>query len=210
MNLSCGSLLAKQVIERKFGWRVMPDRVANLTVPHHGRPACHYCDQCQRGCYTASYFNSPAVTLPAAARTGRFTLVSDAVVSHLLMNEDGKASGVYYVQGTTRNHREARAKIVVLSASALESTRILLNSTSRLFPQGVGNSSGVLGHYLMDHFTLEGAGGILASLKSSKREPIDNPAGYLIGIMHLTQNGAHIAGLEQSKLAPRRQFESTA
>ncbi|PYV00418.1 MAG: hypothetical protein DMG26_15310 [Acidobacteria bacterium] len=77
MNLSCGSLLAKQVIERKFGWRVMPDRVANLTVPHHGRPACHYCDQCQRGCYTASYFNSPAVTLPAAARTGRFTLVSD-------------------------------------------------------------------------------------------------------------------------------------
>ena len=111
MNLSCGSLLAKQVIERKFGWRVMPDRVANLTVPHHGRPACHYCDQCQRGCYTASYFNSPAVTLPVAARTGRFTLVSDAVVSHLLMNEDGKASGVYYVQGTTRNHREARSKL---------------------------------------------------------------------------------------------------
>jgi choline dehydrogenase-like flavoprotein len=180
MNLSCGSLLAKQVIERKFGWRVMPDRVANLTVPHRGRPACHYCDQCQRGCYTASYFNSPAVTLPAAARTGRFTLISDAVVSHLLMNEDGKASGVYYIERTARNHREARAKIVVLAASALESTRILLNSTSRRFPQGVGNSSGVLGRYLMDHFTLEGAGGILASLRSSKREPIGNPAGYLI------------------------------
>src|SRR6185436_14462087 len=64
MALSCGGVMAKEVIERKFGWRVMPDRVANLTVSHRGRPACHYCDQCQRGCHTASYFNSPSVTLP--------------------------------------------------------------------------------------------------------------------------------------------------
>ena len=168
------------MIEQKFGWRVMPDRVANLTVPHNGRPACHYCNQCQRGCYTASYFNSPAVTLPAAARTGRLTLISDAVVSHLLMNDEGRAEGAYYIERTTRNHREARAKVVVLAASALESARILLNSTSRRFPKGVGNSSGVLGHYLMDHFTLEGAGGILPALKSSVREPTGNPAGFLI------------------------------
>src|SRR6059036_1133004 len=180
MNLSCGALLAKQTIEKRFGWRVMPDRVANLTVPHNGRPACHYCNQCQRGCYTASYFNSPAVTLPAAVRTGRFTLISDAVVSHLLMNEEGKATGVYYIERAHRNQREARAKIVVLAASALESTRILLNSASRRFPHGVGSSSGALGHYLMDHFTLEGAGGILPSLRSSKRESTGNPAGYLI------------------------------
>ena len=71
----------------------MPDRVANLTVPHNGRPACHYCDQCQRGCHTASYFNSPSVTLPAAARTGRFTLLSDAVVSHVMMNDEGERRG---------------------------------------------------------------------------------------------------------------------
>ena len=81
MALSCGGMEAREVIGRKFGWRVMPDRVADLTVTHHGRPACHYCDQCQRGCHTASYFDSPSVTLPAAARTGKFTLVSDAVVS---------------------------------------------------------------------------------------------------------------------------------
>ena len=114
----------------------MPDRVANLTAAHNGRPACHYCDECQRGCYTASYFNSPSVTLPAAARTGRLTLVSDAVVSHVLMDEQGKAEGVYYVDRTTQAHREARAKIVVLAASALESTRILLNSRSSRFPAG--------------------------------------------------------------------------
>jgi choline dehydrogenase-like flavoprotein len=180
MNLSCGNLLAKRVIETQFGWRVMPDRVANLTVPHRGRPACHYCNECQRGCYTASYFNSPAVTLPAAWRTGRLTLASDAVVSHLVMNSEGKASGVHFIERTTKRHRDARAKIVVLAAAALESTRILLNSTSSRFRTGVGNSSGVLGHYLMDHFTIEGAGGLLPSLRSPQREPTGNPAGFLI------------------------------
>jgi len=149
-------------------------------VPHHGRPACHYCDQCQRGCYTASYFNSPAVTLPAAWRTGRLTLVSDAVVSHVVINAEGKAAGVHYVDGAAHKHAEARARVVILAASALESTRILLNSTSRGFPNGLGNSSGVLGRYLMDHFTLEGAGGIMPALTSSKRQPTGNPCGFLI------------------------------
>jgi choline dehydrogenase-like flavoprotein len=180
MNLSCGSLIAKQVIENQFGWRVMPDRVANLTLRHNGRPACHYCDQCQRGCYTASYFNSPSVTLPAAWRTGRLTLLSDAVVSHVVVNDEGKATGVYYIERASHRHGEARAKIVVLAASTLESTRILLNSTSRRFPQGVGNSNGVLGHYLMDHFTLEGGGGLMPSLKSSRREAVGTPCGFLI------------------------------
>jgi choline dehydrogenase-like flavoprotein len=180
MNLSCGELLAKGSIEKRFGWRVMPDRVANLTVPHNGRPACHYCDECQRGCHTASYFNSPSVTLPAAARTGRFTLQSDSVASHILMNHDGRATGVYYIDRVSKAHREARAKIIVLAAATLESTRILLNSRSPRYPNGVGNSSGNLGHYLMDHFTLEGADGELASLRSSKREPVGNPCGFLI------------------------------
>ena len=180
MNLSCGGRLAKQVIERKFGWRVMPDRVANLTVPHRGRPACHYCDQCQRGCFTASYFNSPSVTLPAAAKTGKFTLVSDAIVSHVVMDAGGRAKGVGYIDRVTHEHREADARVVVLAAGALESTRILLNSKSTSFPQGVGNHEGVLGHYLMDHFTIEGGGGLIPELRSSKREPVGRPCGFLI------------------------------
>ncbi len=180
MNMSCGDMLVKNVIEKRFGWRVMPDRVANLTVPHNGRPACHYCDQCQRGCHTASYFNSPSVTLPAAARTGRFTLISDAVVSHIIINREGLAEGVHYISRTDGKHAEARARIIVVAAATLESTRILLNSRSSRFPTGIGNSNGVLGHYLMDHFTVEGAGGEIASLKSSKREVTGNPCGYLI------------------------------
>ncbi len=181
MRLSCGGEMTKKVLGEKFGWKVMPDRVANLTVPHNGRPACHYCDECQRGCHTASYFNSPAVTLPAAWRTGRLTLVSDAVVSHLVMNKDeALADGVHYIERTGGAHREAYAKVVVLAASALESTRILLNSQTRRFPKGVGNSQGLLGHYLMDHFTLEDAGGIIPSLHSSQRQPVGTPCGFLI------------------------------
>ena len=180
MNLSCGAVAAGQIIEKKFGWRLMPDRVANLTAAHNGRPACHYCNECSRGCHTASYFNSPAVTLPAAARTGHFTLVSDAVVSNLLMNAHGKATGVRYINRTSKKENEAFAKAVVLAAGALESTRILLNSRSARFPQGVGNENGVVGRYLMDHFTVEGAGGEFPALVSSHREPTGNPCGWLI------------------------------
>ncbi len=180
MALSCGAVQAQQVIGRKFGWRVMPDRVAVLTVPHRGRPACHYCDQCQRGCFTASYFNSPSVTLPAAARTGKLTLVSDAVVSHVLMNRHGQAEGVHYIDRSTHQGREAYGRVVVLAAAALESTRILLNSRSPQFPHGVGNQEGVLGRYLMDHFTIEGGGGMMPSLRSSKREPVGRPCGFII------------------------------
>jgi len=180
MRLSCGEVYAKQVIEKQFGWKVIPDRTANLTVPLNGRPACHYCDQCQRGCFTASYFNSPSVTLPDAARTGRLTLVSDAVVSHLVMDDRGKASGVVFLDRNTRAEREASAKVVVLAASALESTRILLNSRSRRFPEGVGGGSGVLGRYLMDHLTVEGAGGVIPALRSSTRDPVGRPCGYIV------------------------------
>jgi choline dehydrogenase-like flavoprotein len=180
MELSCGGVLAKKVIEGQFGWRVMPDRVANLTVEHRGRPACHYCDQCQRGCFTASYFNSPSVTLPAAARTGKLTLVSDAVVSHLMMDASGKAEGVHYIDRVTHQPRQAYARAVVVAAGALESTRILLNSKTPSHSHGVGNSTGVLGKYLMDHFTIEGGGGYMPSLRSSKREPVGRPCGFLI------------------------------
>jgi choline dehydrogenase-like flavoprotein len=180
MRLSCGELHAGKITESRFGWRIIPDRTANLTLPHNGRPACHYCDQCQRGCYTASYFNSPSTTLPDAARTGRLTLMSDAIVSHVTMNDRGQASGVVFLDRETRAEREAHARVVVLAAGALESTRILLNSRSRRYPNGVGGSSGALGHYLMDHFTLEDGGGILSALESSRREPIGRPAGYII------------------------------
>ncbi len=180
MRMSCADLIARDVFERKFRRKLIIDRVANLTVEHRGHAPCHYCDQCQRGCFTQSYFNSPAFTLPAAAATGRFTLRSDAVVSHVLTDDGGKARGVYYVDRLTRAHREAEAKVVVLAASTIESTRILLNSRSPQFPAGLANSSGMLGHFLMDHFTVRGASGILPQLTKAERDPTGRPCGALI------------------------------
>ncbi len=177
MPLTCGEEHARQIIRDRFGWPLFIDRSANLTAPLNGRPACHYCDQCDRGCHTASYFNSPSVTLPAAARTGRFTLVSDAVVSHVLMDDRGKASGVAYIDAVSKAAREAKGKIVVLAAAALESTRILLNSRSGRYPALGGDA---LGRYLMDHFTIEDGGGSLPAFKSARREPEGRPCGVII------------------------------
>jgi len=105
------------------------------------------------------------VTLPAAQATGRLTLITDAVVSHVSSDPaTGRATGVQYVHRMTRQSAELRARIVILCAQALESTRILLNSSNRQFPNGLANSSGVLGHYLMDHVAGTGASGWMPAL----------------------------------------------
>ncbi len=148
MELTCAERVVKRSVDRAFGRRVTVGRSAVLTAPVNGRAACHYCGPCNRGCGTYSYFSSPFTTLAAAHGTGRLTLVPDAVVSHVTTDRaTGLASGVAYIERFSRRPREIAAKVVVLCASTLESTRILLNSA----PSGLANSSGVLGHYLMDH-----------------------------------------------------------
>ena len=104
-------------------------------------------------------FNSLSSTLPVAKATGRMTLRTNSIVRHIIIDTNtGKAKGVALVDRVTRQEREEFAKVIVLGASTLESTRIMLNSKSRQHPNGLGNSSGKLGHYLMDHF-----GGIFIS-----------------------------------------------
>jgi choline dehydrogenase-like flavoprotein len=178
MKLTCGEHLLKKAVERMGDphRRVTIGRVAILTKSiHQGTPdyraVCHYCGHCDRGCTTWSYFSSPGSTLPAAARTGRMTLQSNAVVSHIITDKNtGKARGVYYVDSITRNHREALGKVVVLCAGTLESTRILLNSTSPMQTNGLASSSDALGHYLMDHVGGGGASGSLPMLDAKQLE----------------------------------------
>ena len=165
MPMTCGEVALRNTAREKFGRTVTIGRVANLTAPHNGRPPCHYCGPCERGCITQSYFSSPSVTLPAAQTTGRLTLITDAVVSDVTSDLDtGCATGVRYIHRVTRQSAEVRARVVILCAQALESTRILLNSATRQFPKGLANSSGVLGHYLMDHVAGTGASGWLPML----------------------------------------------
>jgi choline dehydrogenase-like flavoprotein len=154
MNFTCGELGLKKAVESRWKERkVIMGRVAMLTKSHNGRAACHYCGHCERGCATSSMFNTPGTTLPAAMKTGRLTLRPNSVASHILVDvKSGKAKGVAFLDRRTHEAFEVYAKVVVLCASTIESTRLMLNTTTRQYPNGIGNnSSGSLGHYLMDH-----------------------------------------------------------
>src|SRR5262249_55047326 len=99
-----------------------------------------------------SYYSSPGSTLPAAEKTGRMTLRPNSVASHVIVDTDtGRAKGVAYIDQNTKEGDEAVGRVIVLCASSLESSRLLLNTHTRQRPAGLGNSSGVMGHYLVDH-----------------------------------------------------------
>ena len=153
---------ARAKILKSFnGERVMTiGRAAILTRYHNGRLPCHYCGPCERGCVTNSYFNSLASTLPAARKTGRLTLRPNSVVAEVLLDsKKGTARGVRIIDAQTLREREYTARIVFLCASTIESVRLLLNSKSARFPDGLANSSGTLGRYVMDHHYGSGASG---------------------------------------------------
>lgn len=158
MPMTCGEEILKAAMQKQFGRVLTMGRTAILTKAHNGRQACHYCGPCEQGCSTFSYFSSPFTTVADAQKTGRLTLLTDAVASHVTMKE-GKATGIAYIDRLTREPKEAKAKVVVLCASTLESTRLLLNS-------GICNSSGVLGKYLMDHIYQGGASGEMPQIEA--------------------------------------------
>ena len=163
MEMTCVELDLKAALAKHFDDRMMTiGRSAVLTQVHKGRAACHYCGVCHRGCITQSYFSSLNSTLPAAQKTGRLTLRPYSVVRNLVFDSKmRKVSGVRVVDSQTKNELEFKGRIVFLCASTLESSRILLNSATPEFPNGLANSSGELGHNLMDHHMGAGANGMM-------------------------------------------------
>ncbi len=162
MPMTVVEMEASEKIRAQFGGqRVMTiGRAAILTQNHNGRAACHYCGPCERGCITHSYFNSIGSTLPAAAKTGKMTLRPNSVVAEVLYDpKRGRARGVRVIDAQTLQETVFEARVIFLCASAIESSRILLNSKSTRFPDGLANSSGTLGRYLMDHHYGSGASG---------------------------------------------------
>jgi choline dehydrogenase-like flavoprotein len=160
MPLTCQETVFRERAKEKLGRPVTLARSANLTRPLNGRGPCHYCGPCERGCMTHSYFNSAFTTVPDALQTGNCTLISNAMVHRVLMDEgSNRAMGVLYVDRNSKQTRELRARVVVLCAQTQESTRILLNSSTREYPNGLANSSGVLGHYLTAHVRSGGGSG---------------------------------------------------
>ncbi|MEZ4416599.1 MAG: GMC family oxidoreductase [Gemmatimonadota bacterium] len=128
----------------------IPSRLSILTRELNGRAACHYCGQCSRGCVTNSNFTSTNVMIHPAVESGRLELRTGCMVREVTTNAQGRADGVIYIDKETGREERVSARVVLLAASACESARILLNSRSTLFPQGLANSSGVVGRYLTD------------------------------------------------------------
>lgn len=145
----CYELMVKQAADR-LDITCIPSRLSVLTRPLNDRAACHYCGQCNRGCRTNSNFSSPSVLLQPALETGRLKLITNAMAREITIDAQGRASGVSYIDKTTNADEHVRARVVVLAASACETARLLLNSKSAMFPDGLANSSGVVGRYLTD------------------------------------------------------------
>src|SRR5580693_7747626 len=174
----CTDLIVKKACD-KIGIICIPSRLALLTRSVNGRLACRYCGQCSRGCVTASNFSSSQVMIPPAMKTGKLTMITGAMAREVLLGMDGKAEGVSYIDKATRTENRVNARAVVLAASACESARLLLNSKSAQFPNGLANSSGAVGRYLTDSVGSDGWG-IIPQLE---KMPPHNHDG--VGGMHM-------------------------
>jgi choline dehydrogenase-like flavoprotein len=168
-------LLIKKACDR-MKIPIVASRLSILTRPHNGRPPCHYCGQCGRGCASHSNFSSVSVMLRPALQTGRLTIVTNARAREVLTNDEGLATGVSYVDTNALTEHQVRARIVVLAASCCESARLLLNSTSRRFPNGLANSSNVVGKYLTDS-TGAAVSGFIPALLDTPRYNSDGAGG---------------------------------
>jgi choline dehydrogenase-like flavoprotein len=137
-------------------------RVANITQPLQDRQACQFRNKCWLGCPFGAYFSTQSSTLPAAMKTGNLTLRPWSIVTKILYDKDTKkATGVEVLDAETNKTYEYKAKIVFLNASALNSAWILMNSATDIWPDGLGSSSGELGHNVMDHHLGVGASGLV-------------------------------------------------
>jgi choline dehydrogenase-like flavoprotein len=155
--LRCGEQLMKRAAG-SVGIDMVAIRRAVLTRDHNGHTKCHYCGACGNGCDVGAFFNASDYLIEPALKTGRLKVVNNAVAARILVDDSGLAKGVQYFDRYTKEERRIYGKRVVVAASCVDSTRILLNSTSQRFPNGIGNSSDVVGRYLSEQirFTIQG------------------------------------------------------
>jgi choline dehydrogenase-like flavoprotein len=145
----CGERLLQKAAAG-IGIKLVAGRRAVVTRELNGHAPCHYCGACGRGCDISAFFNASDYLIEPALATGRLRVVDNAVVARILVNDKGLASGVQYFDRHTKEEHLVRARRVVLGASCVDSTRILLNSKSTVYPNGIGNSNDVVGRYLAE------------------------------------------------------------
>ena len=166
-EMYCLEKHVRDVWKKQFPERhLIISRTANLSKAQKvhtdlGRADCQARNWCARGCLFGAYFSSNSATLPAAAKTGKLTIRPFSVVHSIIYDEKkGRATGVRVIDTNTKQISEYYARIIFLNAATLNSTLVLMNSTSNRFPNGLGNDSGALGHYLMDHNYRGRVGGV--------------------------------------------------
>lgn len=161
----------------QLGVPVIPSRLSILTKPiNKDRGSCFFCSQCNRGCTVHADFSSSSVLVNPAMKTGNVDVIANAMAREVLTDEKGLARGISYVDKTDSQEYEVTARVVILAASACESARLLLNSKSANHPNGLANSSNVVGKYLHDS-TGASMGGILPKLVGRKRYNEDGVGG---------------------------------
>jgi len=164
MDMTCVEKdVAARIKEHYKGMRHMIiGRVANLTAPIAGRTQCQFRNRCWEGCPFGGYFSTQSSTLPAAVATGNLTVRPFSIVTKILYDKNTrKARGVEVLDAETNKTYEYYAKIVFVNASALNSAWVLMNSATEIWPDGLGSSSGELGHNVMDHHYNVGASGVV-------------------------------------------------
>jgi choline dehydrogenase-like flavoprotein len=148
----------RAVLTRQLDFKTSPARLhpgnptaqGIIAADMQRRAACIWATPCGRGCSIRANYQSTTVHLPPALASGNLDIVTDAMVHEITLNKSGLASGVNFIDRTNGKECHAAARVVVLAASSCETVRILLNSKSSRHPRGLANSSGKLGHYLMD------------------------------------------------------------
>jgi len=164
MPLNCAETKVANALTGHFDnrRRIINARTANLTQALPGRSPCQYRNACWLGCPYGAYFSTQSSTLPAAVATGNLTLKPWSIVTEVIYDKDAKrATGVRVLDAVTDKTTEYKSKIVFLCASALNTTWLLMRSATDVWPDGLGSSSGELGHNLMDHHFRVGASGSL-------------------------------------------------
>ncbi|MGH9629597.1 MAG: GMC family oxidoreductase [Bryobacteraceae bacterium] len=172
--MKCSDLIVKRGAG-KLGLKVIHVRKSTLSRPSKTRPACHFCGNCMAGCDVAAKYNSADVHIVPAMKTGRLDVFSNSIVREVMVSPENRATGVRYINRVDKSEGEVRGRCVVAACACVQSIALLMMSKSRLYPDGLANSSGQLGRHFIPHMT----GGVQCFLKDLIGKRVGNDEGFL-------------------------------
>src|SRR5947209_406341 len=172
--MKCSDMIVRRGA-RKLGVKVIHVRKATRSIASPTRPACHFCGNCMAGCDVVAKYNSADVHMIPALRTGHLDIFHDSVVREIPVSSENRVIGVKFLNRVTKAEGEIKARAVVVACACAQSISLLLMSKSRLYPNGLANSSGELGRNFIPHFT----GGVQVCLTDLIGKPPTNDEGFL-------------------------------